>query len=433
MRFEFDHKTGMMAPKKDDQIYFAQSQGGGLIIDDKKNNVRFIIERDGRITRLFGNFDKNNLNLYDMRDARTIADRVTRLLGREHKYSDYHYFLRGYHMTESVVKNCTDFLNESTWNDIRKQSANKRVMKEDGFEIGVLEDGTKLIVPNEESSSGELVEFDDGNNYYYLEDADAYIAVFENGNDDTYYRYDPDTDDPINMEYCFEGSEMLRRDDFAILIAIIREGQWHSDDLDGISVDYHISDRLLEFINGRESYYLFWDDVDARGYAFNIERDFLESDVKVKGAAKNYYDTYGDCIFNTDEMSDEINESNGIYFDDLSQEEAIDELLRWKVIEDTEEFFDLDEDGDTDHDLPKFDYTDYRDDYLEKRLDDINDIPEYFMSEFGTEGIEDFMDLDKLTDCIIDSDGVGAIISGYDNEERTQDVNGNTYYIYRMS
>ena len=56
MRYEFDHRTGSMVPKKDDTIYFAQSQGGGLIVDDKKNNLRYIIERDGRLNKLFGSF-----------------------------------------------------------------------------------------------------------------------------------------------------------------------------------------------------------------------------------------------------------------------------------------------------------------------------------------------------------------------------------------
>ena len=112
MKYVFDPRTGGMVPKKDDNIYFAQSQGGGLIVDDKKNNLKFIIERNGTITRMFGNFDKNNLNFYDMKDARMISDRVIRLLGRNHKYSDFHYFLRGYSMKESIVKNCSDFLNE---------------------------------------------------------------------------------------------------------------------------------------------------------------------------------------------------------------------------------------------------------------------------------------------------------------------------------
>ena len=135
MKFEFDHKTGMMRPKKNEEIYFAQSQGGGLIVDDKKNSIKYIIERDERITKLFGNFDKDNLNLYDMRDARIIADRVMRLLGRDHKYTDFHYFLRGYRMSESVIKNCSDFLEESIWSDIQDRSMGKTRRREDGVKV----------------------------------------------------------------------------------------------------------------------------------------------------------------------------------------------------------------------------------------------------------------------------------------------------------
>ena len=113
MRYEFDHRTGGMVPKKDDNIYFAQSQGGGLIVDDKKNNLRYIIERDERITKLFGSFRGNNLNLYDMRDARMIADRVVRLLGRDHKYADFHYFLKGHHISESFVDSCSNYIDET--------------------------------------------------------------------------------------------------------------------------------------------------------------------------------------------------------------------------------------------------------------------------------------------------------------------------------
>ena len=131
MRFELDHRTGMMRPKKNEEIYFAQSQGGGLIVDDNKNNIKYIIERDGRITKLFGSFDKDNLNLYDMRDARIIADRVMRLLGKGHKYTDFHYFLKGYRMSESFIKTCSDFLSESIWSDMQDRSSGEVVRKED--------------------------------------------------------------------------------------------------------------------------------------------------------------------------------------------------------------------------------------------------------------------------------------------------------------
>ena len=157
MKFEFDHKTGMMRPKKNEEIYFAQSQGGGLIVDDKKNNIKYIIERDGRITNLFGNFDNDNLNLYDMRDARIIADRVSRLLGRDHKYTDFHYFLRGYRMSEGVIKTCSDFLEESIWSDIQDRSMGKTRRKEDGVKVHTCIDVDIYLKNTSDSNYDELI------------------------------------------------------------------------------------------------------------------------------------------------------------------------------------------------------------------------------------------------------------------------------------
>lgn len=111
MKFEFDPRLGTMVPKKDDQIYFAGSMGGGLRIDDKKNKVTYIVERNETITNIAGIRD-GKVNLYDMRDARMIADRVVRKFGKNHKYSDYHYFLKGYMMKENVVKNFAEFIED---------------------------------------------------------------------------------------------------------------------------------------------------------------------------------------------------------------------------------------------------------------------------------------------------------------------------------
>ena len=92
MKYEIDIKSGTMVQKRDESIYFGGSQGGGLIVDDRKNNVRYIIERDGTITWLFST--RKDTHLYDMRDSRIIADRVLRKVGKDNKYSDYKYFMK---------------------------------------------------------------------------------------------------------------------------------------------------------------------------------------------------------------------------------------------------------------------------------------------------------------------------------------------------
>lgn len=112
-KFVFNPRTGNMEPKKDEEIYFAQSMGGGLRVDDQKNNIKYIIERDGRITWLFGR--SKNLNIYDSRDAHIIAERVLRIFhNRDHKYADYHRFLNGYVIDENKVKSFEEFVNETS-------------------------------------------------------------------------------------------------------------------------------------------------------------------------------------------------------------------------------------------------------------------------------------------------------------------------------
>lgn len=112
MKFEIDKRTGIYSPKKDENIYFGGSQGGGLIVDDKKNNVKFIIERDETITWLFST--RKDTHLYDIRDAKIIADRVLRKFGSEHKYTDYKSFVRNMRAVwESILPTFEEFLNES--------------------------------------------------------------------------------------------------------------------------------------------------------------------------------------------------------------------------------------------------------------------------------------------------------------------------------
>lgn len=104
-------KQAFTFQKKNENIYFGESQGGGLIVDDKKNNVKFIIERDETVTWLFSR--RNDTHLYDVRDAKIIANRVLRKFGKEHKYTDYKSFVRNMRaIWESIVPTFEEFLNE---------------------------------------------------------------------------------------------------------------------------------------------------------------------------------------------------------------------------------------------------------------------------------------------------------------------------------
>ena len=433
MKFELDHRTGMMRPKKDEEIYFAKSQGGGLIVDDKKNDIKYIIERDERITKLFGSFNKNNLNLYDMRDARIIADRVMRLLGRDHKYTDFHYFLRGYRMSESFIKTCSDFLSESIWSDMQDRSTGD-VRKEDGRIIGQLEDGTKLVMSNDAwADGGELVEFDEGNIYTFDESGDKiYVAVMENPqNRDVYYRYDEDSEDVVNMIECFETDDDLRKsNEFGALKAMMMQNEWDNGDFDDLDVDV-LSDYVSIRVGQSYEFTIYEDRDKAIDYAIGLEKDLLDSDIFTEGSITRFRNILGDDFLDEKSMESDLKDSMESYYNDLDEDDAIEELLRYNVIEDTEDYFGLDEDGDIDHSMPKFDYQDYGDVYAEKYIENIGDVIDEFISNFGYNGIENYVNYDRLAQLIIETDGPESVIASYDGVEREETVNGQTSYIYR--
>ena len=434
MKFELDYRTGMMRPKKDEEIYFAKSQGGGLIIDDNKNNIKYIIERDGRITKLFGSFDKDNLNLYDMRDARIIADRVMRLLGRDHKYTDFHYFLRGYRMSESFIKTCSDFLEESIWSDMQDRSSGETVKKEDGRIIGQLEDGTKLVMSNDAwADGGELVEFDEGNIYTFDESGDKiYVAVMENPqNRDVYYRYDEDSEDVVNMIECFETDDDLRKsNEFGVLKAIMRQNEWNDGDFDDL--DVKVGRDYVEITVGQSYEFAVYEDRDkVIDYAIDLEKNLLESSTFTKDVVTRFRNILGDDFLDEKSMETDLKDSMESYYNDLDEDDAIEELLRFNVIEDSEDYFGLDDDGDIDHSMPKFDYQDYGDVYAEKYIENISDVIDEFISNFGYNGIENYVNYDRLAQLIIETDGPESVIASYDGVEREETVNGQTYYIYR--
>ena len=445
MKFEFDHMTGMMRPKKDEEIYFAQSQGGGLIVDDKKNNIKYVIQRDGRITKLFGSFDTDNLNLYDMRDARIISDRVRRLLGVDHKYTDYHYFLRGYHMNENFIKSMSEFINESTWGSIRNRVNGEEVRKEQGVKIGQTDDGEKLMLSSAAFTDGDIVDFDGESIVRFGND--IYVVILSDGDTDSYYAFDNRMDisgGEGNMSKCFEADSSLREEyDFKPLRALIQtiennDTEWYDDSFWDLTVD--VRTKWIDFTIVRDTEYrLFFDRDDAIEYAIDSEeRLFDEMDFSQpytydseESCIKHYYDLFGTEWFDKDWFKDALQESYEFSYDDYGEERCIEELIKHKIIEDTEEYFDLDEDGEIDHTLPKFDVQDYKDQYVEKMMGEIDDYVEEYISQCGEEEIKDHINTRRLAELCIEKYGPGPTISGYDHVEREEEIDGTTYYIYR--
>ena len=436
MKFEFDHKTGTMQPRKNEEIYFAQSQGGGLIVDDKKHNIKYIIERNETITKLFGSFDKDKLNLYDMRDARIISDRVVRLLGRDHKYSDFHYFLKGYVMKENVIKSCTDFIGESVWGDLRKRSSGDVVRREDGQLIGVLEDGTRLILSSTAFGDGTLVEFENGNILEF--GTKLYVAIVSDGKTDYYYALDggKDLEDGDgNMTKCFEVDSTLRTEyDFKPLKAFIQDvdnndTEWDDDTFFDLEISMR-GDWIVFEPSRWEKYRLFFDRDKAIEYAIDRESKNIGAMDITPEKIEEWRELFGNDFFDKNWFKEWFEESNETYYDNLNEDDAIEELIVWGVIEDSEDYFGLDEDGEIDHTQPLFDYSDYKEKYVEKRMDKVDPVEKY-ISQIGVDGLEDHTDFDEIAKLLVNHYGPENTIAEYDYVEREETIDGTTYYIYR--
>ena len=325
-------------------------------------------------------------------------------------------------------------ITESIWSDIQDRSMGN-VRKEDGRIIGQLKNGTKLIMPNEAwTDGGELVEFD-GNNIYTFNESgeEAYIAVINEGDTDVYYRYDEDSEEVANMIKCFEADESLRtNNNFGMLRALMNQDEWDNDDFDDLDVDV-LSDYVSIRVGQSYEFTIYEDRDKAIDYAIGLEKALLDSDIFPEGSITRFRKILGDDFLDEKSMESDLKDSMESYYNDLDEDDAIEELLRYNVIEDTEDYFGLDEDGDIDHSIPKFDYQDYGDVYAEKYIENIGDVIDEFISNFGYNGIENYVNYDRLAQLIIETDGPESTIASYDGVEREETVDGQTYYIYRVN
>ena len=325
-------------------------------------------------------------------------------------------------------------ITESIWSDIQDRSVGN-VRKEDGRIIGQLKNGTKLIMPNEAwTDDGELVEFDGSNIYTFNESGEeAYIAVINEGDTDVYYRYDEDSEDVTNMIRCFEADDDLRKNnDFGALKAMMMQNEWDNGDFDDLDVDV-LSDYVSIRVGQSYEFAIYEDRDKAINYAISLEKDLLDSDIFTEGPVTRFRNILGDDFLDEKSMESDLKDSMESYYNDLDEDDAIEELLRYNVIEDTEDYFGLDEDGDIDHSMPKFDYQYYSYAYAEKYIENIDDIVDEFISNFGYNGIENYVNYDRLSQLIIETDGPESVIASYDGVEREETVDGQTYYIYRVN
>lgn len=433
MKFELDNKTGMMIPKEDRQLYFAKSMSGGLRVDDRLNNIKYVIERNESVTFISGN---HKINIYDMRNAKIISERVKRMFGGNHKYANYKYFLKGGHIIESF----DGFINELWYKGMNRNKTGENR----------LEDTGKIKLPN-----GKIVRIDDrgyGVPYKLDKDNDLYYRVYDVKGKDTYFFgfdddgvynyciYDEDAEDKDDELICVLSSvEDFCDNDFIYLRAFLNSELYDNDEilnLDNPSDDGHIYKFIYE---NKGDIVIMSDDYDElEKYTIDTIKSYLEGDVMDKKEIDRYIGFFGNDFIDEDYTYDSMKG----YFDDyvysLRHEDgtmgnALNDLLeQYELIEDTDEYFKTEDDGETlDYTLPLFDEDDKSEELITLLCDDCDgydDSVDWYLNNFDE--YSRIIDYDKLAEDIVNADGVEQSLGSYESDE--VEIDGITIYIYQI-
>lgn len=430
MKFEYDNRLGTMVPKKNPQIYFNRAMSGGLRVDDQINNKKYVIERDETIKNIFG--VKGGLNIYDQRNARIIAERVKRMFGPTHKYSDYKMFLKGY----NGIKSYDDFVEEGFLSKTLSRSKTGEIRKEEGIKVKIEEVGSYVILDDKGCGHPYILDDNDGKYYCVIKNGSDELYVFGYTDDETYtyFVYAQDYDE-TNLKQIATSDYDMTDDDFILIRAML--------DLDSSNDDMVFKDRSSHYTceMGNEEYMLFDDHDKAEETAIEWEKSSCWG--CGKDMIKHWIDSYGEDIIDYD-FEGARRESNENYVNDIESEDGehgnrlFDELIENDIIEDTDEYFELiepedeDDEEELDYDSPKFDIDDKKDEYINILCKDGDDA-EWYFDNFGDDGLEDYIDYDKLAEKIVEDNGVGGTLSSYDGNEHEFFEDDYEIYIYRVN
>ena len=156
----------------------------------------------------------------------------------------------------------------------------------------------------------------------------------------------------------------------------------------------------------------FWDDVSE------APEDYLDDDDR-------------ELTQHSKDEIEKINEEIGRLQEDL---EELDSDVEIEVTQDRiDELEERKEDIKMDDD--NYEYTEEaKDEYVERRMDEVRNDPVGFLRDFGMEeSIKDFIDEDEFIEGVIEADGRGHTLSSYDGVENEVSFDDEWYYIYRTN
>ncbi len=156
----------------------------------------------------------------------------------------------------------------------------------------------------------------------------------------------------------------------------------------------------------------FWDDMN------DSPEDYLDDDDReLSKEAENNIDLLDEML---GEFQSDLEETD----DEMEEEELLAKIEELEI-----------EKQDISDDEDNYEYTEEaKNNYVERRRDEVKDDPVGFLRDFGMEeSIKDFIDEDDFIEAVIESDGRGQTLSSYDGVENEVLFDDEWYYIYRTN
>lgn len=214
-------------------------------------------------------------------------------------------------------------------------------------------------------------------------------------------------------EFEYGGAEYAVGDDEAADEAATERTRSLIDDIgyEGFSpsfMEWHVDgDQVADYAED-----WFWDDMS------DSPEDYLDDDDReLSKEAVNNIDLLDEMI---GEFQSDLEETDN----QMDEEELLSKIEELEI-----EKQDISDDDDN------YEYTEEaKDNYVERRKDEVKDDPVGFLRDFGMEeSIKDFIDEDDFIEAVIEADGRGHTLSSYDGNENEISFDDEWYYIYRTN
>lgn len=147
---------------------------------------------------------------------------------------------------------------------------------------------------------------------------------------------------------------------------------------------------------------------------FNVDKEYPKFDIN------DFKDKLISSLVECDEMSEEDATKE---VEEYTTSEFSNKLIEFDIVDENDENFELD------YDSPKFDEEDMIKELIKEKLEDISDVVDEYISNFGKLPSY-YYDLDELAKIMVDPDDITEILAKLDKKEHTVEIDGKTYFVY---